>query len=421
MRELPRPNFFSVRKQLPNGVVIRAAQREGTAATVFVRLGFGSKFDPPDRPGLALLAARLLTADVRFRTELDRLGARVTATAEEAAAYSFPGESSDIEIRCASEALPAVLNLIGQALTHHAFTPDDLERVREDMRSDIEALADYPAGVAREAAMRAAVPGWRPAVGPPASLNQARLKDVSDFFSAHLAGGGVLVGIVAQADISSVFNMAARAFSGIRSSVAGQDARQLREPPKEEKTLNESLLRVPMPGKTRVEIAAAAMGPLHRDTDVLPMRLLNYVLGETGYSGRLGRALVEPGLVYEANSIQARSNDATILEITTATAPADLDATLAAIRRELKSLSGDGVEDWELQEAKAYSLGRMVFALEQDPARILLDSEYFGEDLLDFPARSAKILAVTREDLNRVARRYYDPARFHFGLAGAVK
>jgi predicted Zn-dependent peptidase len=62
----------------------------------------------------------------------------------------------------------------------------------------------------------------------------------------------------------------------------------------------------------------------------------------------------------------------------------------------------------------------MVYSIDANLARGLVESEYFGEDLLDFPARSKAILGVTREDLNRVARRYYDPALFHFGLAGAL-
>ncbi len=419
LRPLALPDMATARKQLANRVVVRTAQKEGAGATILVRLGFGSKLDPPDRPGLALLCARLLTSGSKFRDELDHVGAQITATAEVPRSFSA-GEYFDVEVRSPSGALPEVMKLVGGALGPPTFTAEEVKHVREDLMADTEALDDDPAWAAREAALVKVIPGWRPAFGSPEALKGASAKDVNEFLAAHLRGDAVWVGIVAPTGPAQVLSAASQAFSGIAPAAAAQRPLSSSQGQSEKNALPKAESRRSMPGKTRVEIAAAGAGPNLGDADELPLRLLNYVIGETGYAGRLGRALTEPGLAYSVESTQRSTHGTSLLEIRTATAPSDLDATLGAVRRELKSLSENGVEEWEVQEAKAYRLGRTVFALDENPARVLIDSEYFGEDWLDFPARSKAILAVTREDLNRAARHYYDPARFHFGLAGAL-
>jgi zinc protease len=419
LRPLALPNLATARKQLANGVVIRAAQEDGTSATILVRLGFRNREETLRNPALAWLAARVLTADPEFRTGLVQSGAILEDAGENAPTAFFSGDHLDIQLRCPAAGLSETLFLLGHALARKRFSTDEADRARQDLISDIEALTGDAAWAARQAAIQNAMIGSSLAFVAANAVEPPSAKEVNDFLASFPAGRNVLVGISGPADPLQVLDTAAQALAGIRSfsSEPRIEIRTFRFP---KKRAEETEYRRPMAGKTRVEIKALSMAPGPEALEVLPMRLLDYIVGETGYAGRLGRALVEPGLTYDVYSRQVKIRSGRLLEISTATATVDLDATLATIRRELKLLSENGVEDWEVQEAKAYSLGRMIFALAQDPARVLVDSEYFGEDLLDFPARSKAILAVTREDLNRIARRYYDPALFSFGVAGAL-
>ena len=419
LRPLEPAKLASARKQLANGVVLRAAQREGAAATVKIRIGIGSRLEGARSHGLALLSARLLTSGAVFRADFDRLGAWLSATDEDTPAAFTAGEFFDIQVRCPEDSFAEVMSLLGRRLAAHTFSSDEVSRAQSELVSDAEAAGDDAAWVVREAAIGSALPAWRPAFGTANEINSLTADDVNGFIRKHLRGSIVRVGIATPLFPEKAIEIAAKELARIRPGTAENF---VVPSPEASSTGNAgaSEVRKPLPGRTRVEIVAAAAGPVPGGPDELPLRLMNYIVGETGYAGRLGRALTGPGLAYSVDSTQDKTKGGTSLEITTATAPADLDATLTAIRRELKALATNGVEDWEVQEAQAYSLGRLVFNLDENLAGVLVDSEYFGKDLLDLSARSAEILAVTHEELNRVARRYYDPRHFHFGLAGAL-
>jgi hypothetical protein len=85
-----------------------------------------------------------------------------------------------------------------------------------------------------------------------------------------------------------------------------------------------------------------------------------------------------------------------------------------------------GVEPWELDEAKAFTLGRMLLYGARDDsdgdalAAALLDSEFFGNELLDLPAWSRGYLSVTLDQINAAARRFYGVDRLTIVALGAI-
>jgi predicted Zn-dependent peptidase len=85
-----------------------------------------------------------------------------------------------------------------------------------------------------------------------------------------------------------------------------------------------------------------------------------------------------------------------------------------------------GVEAWEVREAQAFTLGRtLLYGVRDDSgpdaiATALLDSESSGDELLDLPALSRAYLAVTPEQINAVARKYYRSELLKVVAIGAI-
>ena len=185
----------------------------------------------------------------------------------------------------------------------------------------------------------------------------------------------------------------------------------------------QELIRVT--GQKQVEIVAGLPGA-HRDhEDRRALELLNYIVGVPYYGGRLGWALTKTGLTYSSAAQTYFGESGHILLSTTADTR-NTPAVIQAIGEVVAGVGERGVEQWELDEAKAFMLGRtLLYGAREDspPATIaaaLTDSDAAAMDLLDLPALSRSYLAVTLEDVNRVARKFYRSDRLRVVAMGAI-
>jgi zinc protease len=286
------------------------------------------------------------------------------------------------------------------------------------LREEVTAAAGDAAWIAERNAIELVDPNWRASLGTEASLDAIVPKDVTTFLSDHLVAGAVTVGLACPGDVEKLRDVLSNAFGKVPSgkpSIAGGD-RSVPKPVEKEMAV------VPLPGKTQTEIVVALPGIERSHPDYLALQLLNYVLGETGYAGRLGDELVDAGLAYSVYAIPEFGRRPGPLLIRTSAAPANVEESLSRVEKVIRSLAERGIEEWEWKEARAFRLGRLIVGIDSvdDLAFALVEAGYYGEDALDFEARSKRILGVTLERLNEVARRYLRPELLRVGLAGAV-
>jgi len=118
---------------------------------------------------------------------------------------------------------------------------------------------------------------------------------------------------------------------------------------------------------TTVERPDAAQNTLHvvlpgdrsRPHDRAATAVLLYLLGETYYSGRLGRALVEPGLVYSVwTTLEEAPGLPGYLLVRTAASKENTPEVLRRIRAALEDAAHGAFSAAELEEAKAYLRGK---------------------------------------------------------------
>ena len=178
-------------------------------------------------------------------------------------------------------------------------------------------------------------------------------------------------------------------------------------------------------GQRQVRIVAGLPGVHREHAERRALELLNYIVGVPYYGGRLGWALTKTGLTYSAAAQSYFEESGHILLSTTADTR-NTPAVIQAIREVVAGVGERGVEQWELEEAKAFMLGRTLLygARDDSPpatlAAALTDSDAAAIDLLDLPGLSRAYLAVTLDDVNRVARRYYRPDMLKVVAMGAI-
>jgi zinc protease len=177
-------------------------------------------------------------------------------------------------------------------------------------------------------------------------------------------------------------------------------------------------VHVALPRKAQASITVALPSAGADAADYPALTLLNYLLGETGYAGRLGEALVDTGLAYAvyASLWPYRSSGPAMLT----TDAAESGEAVSRIRATLGALAARGATAAELDEAKGFVLGRLLFRFETPAAAsaAVADLASRGEGTVGLQAFGRRVLAVTRDDLNAAAAKYYDPARAVFVVAG---
>jgi predicted Zn-dependent peptidase len=177
---------------------------------------------------------------------------------------------------------------------------------------------------------------------------------------------------------------------------------------------------------TQVSIVARLPGVPRNHPDRRALELLNYIVGVPSYGGRLGWALTKTGLTYAAAARTHFAANVGEISFTTTADTRNASATIQAIREVIAGIGANGVEEWELREAQAFTLGRTtLYGAREDSspdaiATALLESETSGLDQLDLPALSRAYLAVTLEQINRVAQMYYRPELLAVSATGAM-
>ncbi|HVR71783.1 MAG TPA: insulinase family protein, partial [Vicinamibacteria bacterium] len=155
------------------------------------------------------------------------------------------------------------------------------------------------------------------------------------------------------------------------------------------------------PGKSQDDLRVVLPGDRSRPWDGAATELLLYLLGETGYAGRLGRALVEPGLVYAVYATREKLGADGFLMVRTASAPKDTGEVLRRIRSLLEDAARGGFTEAELREARAYLRGKRARAREGSAAA--------ARDALErapVPGSPA-VDGVSLDQLNDTARRLF--------------
>jgi zinc protease len=420
-----------VRRELSNGVVLRAVDAADTLAALSLRLAVPMAATSAHDAVATLLAARALGAALE-----EQIG---SSTADVRSIETLATDAHvDLRLSVARSALDLAIDRVAHALAEPGSVARELDAQRAALQrelNDAAGTSDADA-VARRFVLQRVAPHWshepRSAADALAALHT---RDASEFLMEQL-GGGTLVIAIAASDATAMLGNAASAFGGLKPRRAQAAAGPGTAPPPSSPAPAPdspfhaveagNLSLIPLAGETQASIAAALPGAARDDADFWPLQMLNYIVGMPFYGGRLGWALTKGGLTYSSAAETRFGATAGHVLFATRSNPANLEASLQAMQEVIGQVGQEGVSEWELHEAQGFTLGRLLLNGTRDDsdagalATALLDSESSGREWLDLPALSAAILAVTRADLERVAARYYRLDQLHIAAAGQV-
>lgn len=398
---------------------VRVRRIEGApVVAVRVALAGGARLEPA--PSVALLTGRLLAEGTRRR---DYRELALAAESRGASLVSWGGYES---IGVAVDALAAdwrrALELAAELLFEPAFPEERLSLLVRQAGAELESLADQ-ADLATARAFSAQVYGGhargRPLQGSEESLAALDVAACRAFHAASLATGGAVV-VAGAIDEAEVGAAAETIFAGLAPLGPPPDAR----------------VAPPAPAARRREVVTRARDQAHlfvgqmtvprHDPDHPALELAGVVLGAgAGLTGRIPRRVrEEEGLAYTttAEAVAGASRDPGRLFAYVGTSPETAARAEAAVVEELTSFAAEGPSEREVEDARAYLLGREPFRREtaRQWADLAAQAALVALPLDDEAARRAELVRPGAADVAAALRRHVDVTRLDvtLGLPG---
>jgi zinc protease len=411
------------RERLEDGLVLARqvppAGSSAFAASVVIPAGWG--YDPPGLEGLALLVARLVTSGagrlgrIALARELDRFGATLTA-------QTAP-ESTEVTLWGPVDQWEALLPLLADAVLRPRFDPADLERARRQLLERQLREASQPESRAEKELWESVYAPGHPyratGFGTPRSVRRVRRSDLVRFHRSHFVSEGALLVLTVREPIDRLGSRARRWFSGWRETRA--PARPSFPPPRRS---NGEARRVPLPGRSQVEIRIGGPSVARGDARFPAVALANELLGGRPLLSRLFQRVRERhGLAYHASSDLEAMRWGGYWLAEAGTGPKSADRVARLLRAEVERLSQGPIGITELDRIRESAIGSIPLALETaiGAHELALDVAY--HDLpLDFYRRwPATLRALRASDLREAAAAGFDPGRAVTVLAGPLE
>ena len=379
-----------------------------------LRFRGGAALDLPGKRGATNLMMALLEEG---SADLD---SRSFARAVEGLAASFKYDTGDdvvsVSAKMLTENRPEAIALLRASLVEPRFGQADVDRVRAQVLSIIKSDLKDP----REISVRA----FDTLVfsdHPYGSSRNGTLESVGaltrdDIIAAHqnaLALDRVYVSAVGDITADELTILLDHLLGGLPETGA---------PMPEDAALN-------LPGGVKVvefdtpqSVATFAQPGIDRDDeDFFAAYILNHILGGGGFESRLMTEVREKrGLTYGVYSYLLDMDSAQVWMGSVSSANDRVAEAVEVIRAEWVRIREEGVTEAELNDAKTYLTGAYPLRFDGNGpiANIAVGMQMEGLPTDYIATRNDKVNAVTKEQINRVAKELLDPESLTFVVTG---
>ena len=400
------------RRRLSNGLELRVVERhELPIVTVDLVVKSGETLTPVGKEGLATLAASLLEEGTKTRTSLQLAGELSEIGASLASGASL--ESSTVSLTTLTRHLEHALDLFADVVKNPSFPAKELDRLKLQRLSQLKARTDDPEQTAAAVFPRLVYglehPYGRPDLGTPASVGSITREDVIDFYRRIMVPSNAVLVVVGDVRLDAIAaTLEARLAGWASGPIPPSPSLTLMPTPPQARTL----YLIDKPGAAQSVLTLGRIGASRKSPDFPALVVLNAILGGQ-FESRLNTNLrVDKGYSYGVNSSFSFDRGPGPFEAGGTVETTVTKESLLEIFKELSDLNGSRpVTDAELAFAKE----RIVLGF---PSRFETTfgvagqlATLFADDLPDdeFERYQSRITALTKADVDRVARQYITP------------
>ncbi|ABK44644.1 peptidase M16 domain protein [Magnetococcus marinus MC-1] len=405
---------------LPNqfhGVLVESHSNPMVEVCLYIRAG--SVMDPQGQEGTAYMLGWLINEgagqqdSTQFQQAMDNYGITLNGTASR--------DYLKVTMRALSKDMVYAFELLGAAINQPRLDQEPIERAKREMVASFEQNredADVRVEERLEALLLGQHPYGRRVEGDPESITKISREGLRRFHAQAMRGPNMVLSVAGDMRPEQFMALVHQHFGGLSADPGPFGA-----------TIPTVASPVPQPwqvehvemDKAQSVIAVGWPGPNRQHPDYYAITVLDHILGGSGFGSRLTERLrEEQGLTYSVYSYFSPWEGQGIWQVAMATKPENVPHAVSEIRTILSQLAKDGVQEDALKRAKENLLGGFPIALDTLGKLAstwgLIGYYKRGWDYLDqWPKR---IERVTQEDIQRVARSFFQEPKMRVVTAG---
>jgi len=391
--------------KLKNGVTL-ILEQDKTLPVVAIYAGLkgGVRFESKETNGLCRFMNKLLIKGTENRS-----AGEIAEQIESLGSFISPRSGKDsfgLSMAIIDRYLKEGLNIFLDVLTNPSFPEDEIEKERAFILSDIREKYDDPMRICIEncdSLIFKSHPCGMPVTGTEKTIKNIHKKDITDFYDNYVHGENLYISAVGNFNREDIITEFEHAFKRKADST-----KEFPCPAKEEaaKKMRKSIKKKDI---RQSSIAIGFLGPSIESDDYINFIVLNSILH--GMGSRLFIELRDiQGLAYVIFCYLEHGMENGSFKAYIGTSPELEEKAIKALLWELEKVRNEGVTEEELRKAKNMIKGRYEIALQE---RIARATKYSSYEILGLGYDRVKkypvlIDNVTLEDVNNVAKKYFD-------------
>ena len=404
---------------LDSGLRLVTVPMEGTrAVTVLVMVGTGSKYETKDINGISHFLEHMMFKGTAKRSgtldiarELESIGAQFNAfTSQEYTGYYAKASAEKTDI---------IMDVIFDIFLNSRLDEAEIQKERHVVVEEINMGNDDPRHIVGENFEKLLYgnqpAGWSIAGRKETILGLKRDQFVN-YFNTHYIAANTVVAIAGNIKLEDIKEKVTNYFSHIRQGTlfTKEAVVENQTAPKADIFFKET---------DQSHLILGFRGYSMHDERRYPLAVLASILGG-GMSSRLFSEVREKrGLAYYVSASNSTSTDCGYFEVDAGVNNAKVEDAIKVILEQIKKVRDDGVTELELKQAIDQTVGHTDLAMESSNflAQICANSVLFEGKVLTPDEELAKIKAVTRDDIAKVAQEVFKEDRLNLALVGPFK
>ena len=413
--EPPDPTAF--RRTLPDGTIVYLApSHEFPLVTLSITFKGGAALDPDDLPGLAATTARMVREGGTQRlppAEFDETLDFLATEAAVAAGDTF----TTATMSCLESNFDESLGLFLEMLRTPGFDAARLDTTKARLVEALKQRNDDAASILGREWKRLLFGAghFEAAEQTGATVAALSREKLAEMHARLFHPGNAIVAVSGDFEESEMLAKLTKAFAAWpRGPVAPDPA-----PPTA--VLEPGLYHVPK-DIPQGKVVIGCRSIVRDDPDAIPLLLLDQILGAGGFTSRLMQKVrSNEGLAYSVRStVTPRVGYPGEFRAGFESKNATVALATKIVLDEIRAVRGELVTEQELETAKRGLIETFPRQFESKPKMlgVFVNDEWTKRPRDFWKTFRQKVAAVTREDLQRVARKHLDPERMAILVVG---
>jgi zinc protease len=407
-----------VERKLKNGARVLVVENHAVPlVAVEITIESGEDREPLKERGLSAFVAQMLLEGTKTRSSLD-----IEIARERLAARLWTNDGHDtstVHLNALKDTLADALALTADVVENPAFKPEDVERVRGLLLTQIAAKKGNPGALAWDAFDKVLWgdknPWGLPSGGTAETVKAITVKDLVRFHQTYYVPGNAVIAVSGDITPDEAVADLEKVLGGWKKGPVPP-----RKPMQVPASSPRTIFVTDVPTATQSQVLIGWRAPRASDPDILPLLVANNVVGGL-FSSRLNLNLrEEKAFSYGVFSGFGLGRELSTFVASGGVVAAHTAESVTEFEKELSRIKTAPITDEELARAKEAIIRKLPSSLETNDAVVsALESLVEQGRPLDYYATlPARVRAVQRADVVAAIQKFFDPDHWPVVIVG---